>query len=315
MYLVRTGAITGFETFVYELGGNPVELIHQVGLKPAQFRDPNTYISYGKMIQLLESASEGCGHKQFGLLLAQRQDANVFGGLALSISQEPTVAAAISKFNRYLYLHATGVSLNLNPAGKDIQFGIEFLVSSAYGFNQLSQLSVGQMANFLSKMVGFDRYDFDIHLRQRDPDPTGSPKSGFRSCITYSSGFNGILLKKSFFEQKPRFDEVALQSHFSGYLQYLQKHYAGDLQNQVKDIIGQLLPSGECSIETVAETLSLSARVLQKKLKREGVSYRELLEGNAPDGSRAVSQERISIHYRAGTESWVRRCFHILPIL
>ena len=38
MFLVRSGAIDGFEKLVSELGGNPVQMITEAGLSQALFR-------------------------------------------------------------------------------------------------------------------------------------------------------------------------------------------------------------------------------------------------------------------------------------
>ena len=45
MFLVRSGAISGYEKVAASFGLNPVELLESVGLSPAQLRNPNTYVS------------------------------------------------------------------------------------------------------------------------------------------------------------------------------------------------------------------------------------------------------------------------------
>ena len=40
MFLIRIGAIDGYERLVTDLGGNPVQLLAEVGFSPAQLRDP-----------------------------------------------------------------------------------------------------------------------------------------------------------------------------------------------------------------------------------------------------------------------------------
>jgi AraC-like DNA-binding protein len=97
------------------------------------------------------------------------------------------------------------------------------------------------------------------------------------------------------FEQRPHNDPEALRRHFEEYAQFLQTRYPDCLQDQVRDIIGQALPSGECSLERVAATLELHPRVLQKRLQQEGSSYVKLLQ----DTRLTIARE----HLRVGSMS------------
>ena len=97
MFLVRSGAIEGYEKLVAELGGNPVQLMRDVGLNQTQFRNPNTYISYSRLAELLEITSSACQQPLFGLRLAQRQTTSVLGDLPVILSQHKTVREALER--------------------------------------------------------------------------------------------------------------------------------------------------------------------------------------------------------------------------
>ena len=72
-----------------------------------------------------------------------------------------------------------------------------------------------------------------------------------------------------------RFDLLA---HLQEHLHYLQSRYPGNLADQARDIIGRLLPTGECCIERVATALGMHERTLQSRLQQNGESYRGLLQ-------------------------------------
>ena len=44
MYLIRSGAIQGFDRLALRLGQNPVRLLQAVGFSSAQVRQPNAYV-------------------------------------------------------------------------------------------------------------------------------------------------------------------------------------------------------------------------------------------------------------------------------
>ena len=63
-------------------------------------------------------------------------------------------------------------------------------------------------------------------------------------------------------------------------------------RRKVEDLIRRLLPSGQCSLSLVADTLSVTERTLQARLESEDSSFRELLE--------KVRREVATYHLRRG---------------
>ena len=279
MFLVRSGAIDGFERLVAELGANPVGLLTEVGFSQAQLRNPNTYVSYSKVAELLELAAAACGEPLFGLLLSGRQTSTVLGELSVTLSQQPTVRDALDSSNKFLYLHARGARLNQIRRGDSVQLQLLIEISSARGLFQLLQMSVGQLANFATELLDLRDPTFPILLRQAGPLSDGSRLNRrILSRVNFDAQIDGIRIPQRWLNRKPHYDEEALRRHLGDYLQTLQQRYPDNLLHQVRDIIGQILPSGECRVERVAATLDLHTRVLQKRLQKLGTTYVKLLE-------------------------------------
>lgn len=274
MYLIRSGAAAYFDQLVLEHGHNPVTLMHQAGLPQAQFRDPNTYIAYPRLALLLELAADCCQQPLFGLLLAQRQTLKVLGDLPLLVSGEATVSDALQRANDYLYLHAGGIRLQMDKRGDQAQLALQLNFWSQRGVQQLMQLSVAQLAMFVAALLNNPQRTATLHLRQ--PPPVTVAKD--MPALRFNAGFDGILLPQAQLQSRNHQDEAALQQHLHEHLLYLQQRYPDNLANQVQDIIGRLLPTGECSVARVAMTLGLHPRSLQQRLQQQQLSYRQLLQ-------------------------------------
>lgn len=279
MFLIRSGAIEGYERLVANLGENPVRLMARVDLSHAQFRNPNTYISYTRLAELLQITADACADPLFGLRLSQLQTSTVLGDLAMTLAQLPTVRDALDGVDRHLYLHARGVHLQQVMREDALQLELDFDISSSMGLQQIIQMSVGQLANFITELLDLARPRFPLLLRQpppesgdRHPDPPLLPR------VEFGATGNGIRIPAVWLERTPQRDEEALQRHFQEYLRQLEQRYPDNLQDQVRDIVGQILPSGECRIERVAAMLDLHPRVLQKRLQKVGASYVKLLQ-------------------------------------
>ncbi|RLQ23283.1 helix-turn-helix domain-containing protein [Seongchinamella sediminis] len=278
MFLVRSGAIDGYEKLVKRLGANPNALLAEAGLSPAQLRNPNHYIAYSKMAELLELSAHRLDEPCFGLLMSQHQSSSVLGDLNMAVFRQPSVREAIEEANRNLYLHARGVSLDIKTRGENCELALAFTVFSSLGLDQTLQLSVGQLASFLADLLQLDQPGFPIVLRQPAPDMDDSRvDSALLSRVRFSSPFDGVRFPGSWLQRQPNFDEGSVREHLQAYLATLQERYPDNLRNQARAIIGQLLASGECSLEVIAATLDMHPRVLQLRLQEEGSSYGELL--------------------------------------
>lgn len=279
MHLIRIGAIGGIETLARQRGANPVKLIQRVGLSPSQFRDPNTFIALEKMAELVELCAIECKDAHFGLALGFHQDPGVLMDLLVTASREQTIAGAVDNLAHNLYLHATGVRLELIDAGDDAQARFYFEITTPYGTDQLNQLGAGQLINFISSMVpAAERHTLSISLRQAAPRPDAPAALRGRFTIDYAAGFDGVRIGTASARRAPHLDEAILSQHFSAYLAYLKARYPGNVLCQIKEVIGRLLPSGECSVERVAATLDLSPRTLQRLLQTENTRYGEQLQ-------------------------------------
>ena len=278
MFLIRSGAIEGYEQLVSQYRQNPATLLQNFGFSSAQLRDPNTYISYTRLADLLDASALACGDPVFGLNLSAIQGPLALGEIGLSIRQQPTLTDALAYSRQHISLHAYGIHVQQNIRSGALELQMHFDFSNASGLVQLMQLSAGQAFNLLSQMVGSATSSLKLHLPQAAPDSTGTTPTRYEGHILYLSEFGGISFPLSWLSRKPQFDEALLREHFRHRIQRLENLYPGNLQAQVCHIIGNLLPSGECNIERVAAALNLHPRVLQKKLQADSTNFRELLQ-------------------------------------
>jgi len=296
VYRVRSGGIEGFFNLAKQLGANPVELIESAGLRPAQFRNPDTYIPYPRLAELLELAARSCHCALFGLMLAERHSSNVLGELILSAAGAATVGEAIGTTTKYLHLHASDVTLEQQPQGDKVRLAISFGFSCHLGSDQLMQLSVGHLATFAAYLLQQDRFGLTLHFRQPTPQsiqPTAA--SQFRR-LKFGQSFDGITLRRQQLEYASFRDEGLLREHFQQYMRQLQSRHPDSLEDQIREIVGHLLPTGECGIEQVAATLDIHLRTLQSRLRRQGLSYRDILQNTRLELARSrLSQGTISI--------------------
>jgi AraC-like DNA-binding protein len=279
MYKVRSGAVAGLESLVKELGQNPIEVIESAGFKQSHFRDPDTYIAYDKLAELLELCGEHCAEPLFGLLLAQRQETAVLGALPVIVAHTATVGEALDSASKYLYLHASGVRFDQERRDHIARLALSFDFDSPLGVGQLMQLSVGHLAALVAQLTNIDRFGVTLHLKQPAPPSLDASRKPRYRRVRFGESFDGINLEGRSLDIPSHTNAAALGEHLQNYLLQLERRYPDNLELHVRDVIGRLLPVGECSVERVAATLNMHPRTLQARLKNEHrKSYREILQ-------------------------------------
>ena len=277
MYIVRSGAADKFDSLVSEHGQNPIEIMKQAGLSAAQFRDPDTYIANSRLAELLEVAALRCQEPMFGVLLAQRQSFNALGDLPMLVARAETVREALLRANDYLYLQSSGVKFSMTPQDDWMKLALTIDTYSEQVTTQLMQMSVMQMARFMANLLNIDMNSFTLYLTQFGSLQNRIGNSAPLPKIRFGEKFNGIMLKASLLDTRNHQDEDALDRHFQEHLKYLKNRYPNNLSDQARDMIGRLLPTGECSVEQVARALDMHPRMLQIRLKERGKNYSLLL--------------------------------------
>lgn len=296
MYRVRVGGIEGIEQLLRERGQNPVALLASAGLSPAQLRDPDQYIAYAKMAELLRVCSDTCQEPLFGLLLGQRQGIGVLGALPLIASRASTVAEAVRVAERYLYLHASGLRLTLSVQADSARLELSIGIGQVPGIEQLLQLSLAHAARFLAVLSDSDPFKRPIYLRQPRPqDGSGQGAIQFQH-LHFDQHFDGVGLAAQYLARPAHLDVDTLNRHLEEYLGRLQTLYPDQLEDQVADVIGRLLPTGECSLAEIAATLNLRPRTLQARLSARGRGYGDILrETRFNLACQRLSDPRVSV--------------------
>ena len=278
MYLLRAGAIEQIESLIRKNGQNPHEILAKVELNSVLLRQPETLISYSKLADLLDYCSVICNDPFFGVHLAQIQSPLMLGELAFLLNQQATLKAAFEFAQKYLFLHAQGLHIDHIEANGRIEVHIRFDFNNQSNLEQLKQMSVGQQFEFVSLLMPKQREHIHLHFTQSS-DLLNLDKLGqYQKLTQFDSHFNGISCPASWQNIAIKQNSELISQYFKNRIVALNTRYPNDLAAQVRYLCSNLLSTDECSISTVATALGLQVRVLQKRLRKEGHSFRAQLQ-------------------------------------
>lgn len=278
MYLSRAGAIENIESLIRQKGHNPNELLKAVHLRSAFLRDPEVLISYTKLANLLDYCAIVCEDPLFGIHLAQMQSPLVLGELATLLIQQPTLRKALSFSQAYIFLHAQGLQFEIAEREGRIDVRLVFNFTNDCGLKQLIQLSVSQQFEYTCFLMAGGKESIEIHLIQRIQTDLNSALGRYNKNIISGSHFNGVSFPASWMDVELGRNTQLLDHYLNKRIAALNEQYPEDLPSQVRYLCSNLMVTGECTLEKIAEALDFQPRSLQRKLKRNGSSFSKELQ-------------------------------------
>ncbi len=279
MHIVRAGGLEGFQQLVKSMGYNPNDLLRAVDLDPAVIRQPDIYVPYEKVAELLRDSATRCHDPLFGLKLSTLQGRRTLGLLGLFMSLQPTIAQGLAIGSRFGHFHATGVSTKRLDVGSFTLLELELDLPESIGLEQLRQLSIGLMYRVSQQLIGNSWKPLKVLLRQ--PEPPGGIRAmeqHFGCPVACASELDGLMLDNRILAQPPSAPSAQMQEFLDEHIQSMEANFPDNIVEQVRHTIVSLLPISECNLSNVARVFNLHPRVLQQRLSQRGTGFQRLLD-------------------------------------
>ncbi|MDO9452058.1 MAG: AraC family transcriptional regulator ligand-binding domain-containing protein [Stagnimonas sp.] len=275
-YLVRSGSLQGFPEFVEEFGQRPLDLLEEVGLAPGVLRDPDLYIPYQTLADLLTLAALRCRAPDFGVRLGSRQGLEVVGALGNWLCLQAHVGDALTLIQKNLGFHARGVEVNVETDHQRISVEMRLAFAQQTDCEQLLALSMALLAHTISQLHGTGLKPDRVELDLPAPNDTHPWSHAFAVTPTFGAASNYLFYPASLFELPVHIDTV-VRERLSTQWRGGWRQAPLSLERQVERAIVALLPTGDCNLERVAYLVELKPRTLQAQLHREQLGFGLLL--------------------------------------
>lgn len=265
-------------------GADPARVLKDAGIPSGVLTDPKGRVALEQALKVWGSIIEQTGIHRIGLECGQRARFQTMGILGYVLVNSPSILKALEKFCTYqklvlpimrqrLIFQGEQITLrgSLQAAWQEgVQYTIDYILASC---QTIIQHSVTR--NIQPLAVGFN-----------------FPEPGYASH--YAGVFKGATLefdcehpyltyRRADLELPITLANDDLYQHFDSLLQEVSDEQAAPYTTATRKLIQQRLKAAIPAIEEVARELAVSVRSLQKHLKREGTSYREILQSVRQD--------------------------------
>ena len=190
-----------------------------------------------------------------------------------------TVGDSLKSIATYLYVHTSGADVRLAPLDEYLTaFSFDVVLPGLHAKRQINELSIGIGQSLLEMLIspGFRcrRIQF-THPRPGDMRPLSER---FGSRISFGHAVNAMIFESSNMNRPVAAANAEFRQIAVG---YIRDHLGNAEENRLRRVImlvHQFLPTGHCSLQTVAEVLSMHPRTLQRELRQFGHEFRSIVD-------------------------------------
>lgn len=273
----RSAALNAIAGLVAELGHDPAPLLAAVGFDPADSGadrlPPHAFQS------MLGLAAGLTGREDFGLMLARRRTMDAFGDLAPLLASAPRVGDALAQLLRLLpHLQDGGVRASVERDRDEAMLVGHVVLTNPPALQQQLDHLAGAAVVLLRGLTRPDWAPEAVYLARRRPRSAAMYEAFFGAPVLFGQETMAVLFRAELLDQPVAQANLALNRLLYEHLAGRAGSMAIGLADRVRDHIWRGLGEGWRGEAGVAADLGLPLRTLQRRLAREGRSFRGLVE-------------------------------------
>lgn len=276
---MRASALHGLAEFAASQRLSAQELIRATGLPGDVLDHPESFIPYRKFAALLALGTQRSGNPLFSMRFGLHQGVGALGPLLYLIRNADSVGTAIRELSHYFHLHASVARIRLEVEGEHVLFHYDPETSKdVISHRLIVELVVGAAMQLMRTMLG-SRWQPRALLLQAAPLCDVQAYTRLLGLTPqFNASCNAWIFDARLLETPISSGDQELHRLIQQHLDSLDQMSIQELPAHVRQLLGNLLPSGRTTIEQIADFMALHPRTLQRYLADEGTSFQALLD-------------------------------------
>jgi AraC-like DNA-binding protein len=279
--LLRATALWGYGDLVRELGGDPQLFLEHFRIAPGVEQQEDAFISFDAYVRMLEASAEDLDCPDFGLRLSQRQGLEILGPIAVIARNAHTLLGGVEAIARYLHVHSPALTLTLAPHAGENALRFTYQLTEPGRPPEVVQtyeLSMGIAVRIIRLLGGQQARPSAISF-PHDQQGTDAAYHETLGCrVRFRQTWCGFELPLRLAERRIESADPETRRIAAKYLESNYLPRGASLSERVAELTRRLLPTGQCSVEAIANQLAMHPRSLQRRLVIEDVRCQDLIE-------------------------------------
>lgn len=272
-------------------------LFKEAGLDPAKLRDPNARYPDSAFPPLWQRAVKATGDPGFGLAVARFWHPTSFHALGYSWFASDTLKEAMERAARYFLLLTDKEELIVEDAGKEIKIVLHNPDPQHPTADEDYDAALATIVAMCRASYGQALNPLRVTMQRAPPADRGAFAQFFKAPMDFLALENAVYFdSKALLTPLPTANAELARANDKVITDYLARFERGSVRRQVEMKLLEQLSSGHASQASVARALHMSLRTLQRRLRAEGTSYKELLEQTRRDlAARYMKESYLSV--------------------
>jgi AraC-like DNA-binding protein len=275
---VRVGPLMGIPGLLEELGQDPRAVIRSAGVDPRVFEQPESSLDFAAAGRLFARCAASTERSHFGLLLADTAGLESLGVLGLLVRHSPDVRTALSNLVLHLLVHDRGAVPIFAVERPQVFLGYSIYHPGVEGTRQIYDVALGIARNVMRTLCGAGWRPMAVQLPYRRPANLAPYRRFFEAAVQFDAARAAVIFPFETMSCTVRGADPDMYRELTRRVAGLEAAGGGDLLFQVRRVLRNLVLSGGGSIDTVARAFDINKRTLNRRLRDQDLSFKELLD-------------------------------------
>jgi AraC-like DNA-binding protein len=274
--LVRSASLTDYLEVARSVGLDPFSMLGSVGLSRRCLQNPDLKIPEDAVRELLEASAMAAGIDDFGLRMAERRALANLGALGLLVRDQLTVRMGIEAWNHNRKVHTDSVSWRIEECDGCASIVLVMLVETPVPTRQTVEMTIGVLYRTMRLYLG-EGWKPRVCFAHGAPRNRDTHRRVFGVEAEFNRDFNAIVCRSSDLDSPIPGADPGLARYAQQYVDSIT-HTDGTFSENVRELVGMMLPSGDCRMERVAKHLSVDRKTVHRRLEEEGTSFSAIVD-------------------------------------
>lgn len=272
----RVGPLVSVPAVLASFDVDADSLIERAGLSVEALSSADNIVPFGALGRLLNLCAEECDCPHFGLLLGARHDHMALGPVGALMATAPTLGDALLDFVSNQHRNSRGGAAYLLKSLGVYFFGFGIYDRRAVGNRHVYDLSMAVGVNMLRNLAGPGAAPIEILLSRLPPQDARPYFRILGSEVRFNQPQSALVLSEEQMALPVTNSNPADRLRMAKKVAELLDIGPLDFSARVRHLLKPKLLVRRASRANIADSLGITVRTLNRRLRMEGMTYRAL---------------------------------------
>jgi len=272
--VITARVMNSLEAFSASKGVDFQRLAERCGIDPAVLGDPEGVIRFEAYADLLEHAASECGDDAFGLKFGMQFPRGPLGIYYYMIISSPTIRAALIHSVRFFRLVTTGYPVTFEEKNGVGLYEWRY-PKHCDNIAQLSDSMLGILVDKIRQMSDDSWMPLKVEFAHPAPKARHTFFHLLGNAIEFNTPATRLSIDSNTLSRPSKYHDPYLIRELEGLAEKMLGIFprSSGIVERTMDHIIRTLPEGEADEATVAASLAMSVRELQRELSAAGTTF------------------------------------------